>query len=463
MALHDTDFLAAVLRFILITISCKDQVVVRLTNGEILKGDWHAEMKASPPFVGRCIDLSKAYKQVAVAPESVPYGVLGHRTTAGGWQFHISRSLPFGASAAVFSFNKISKGLWHLMTHQLGLLTGVYFDFPVVEVLPLQHLTTSLVGAFLDLMGWQHATVGKKATPFAPTFTALGVNFCLKSLWDDEAVLENKPERIERLNKTFQQWRADGHAKKSQCASVHGMLNFACGFVLGHSLKPLSKAVQHMMESTASKGAVDEACQLAGALLPAIQPKTLRTVAGACRFVVYTDGAFEKGRATWGSLVWDRFWGEVPPPLLNFWLENAGSQVICEIELYAHLLVRWQCRHETENEMGISFIDNEAARYSLVKCSSPSPCMRAMIYGLSLLDIVHPFGAWHERVPSESNPADLPSREEIQAATSLFHATPVGDIVLPDLMLQFLMSVKFDQRLAKETSTLFMKRPPGTF
>ena len=89
--------------------------------------------------------------------------------------------------------------------------------------------------------------------------------------------------------------------------------------------------------------------------------------------------------------------------------------------------------------------------------------MKAMIYGLSLLDTVHPFGAWHERVPSESNPADLPSREEIQAATSLFHATPVGDIALPDLMLQFLMSVKFDQRLAKETSTLFMKRPPGTF
>ena len=83
-------------------------------------------------------------------------------------------------------------------------------------------------------------------------------------------------------------------------------------------------------------------------------------------------------------------------------------------------------------KMGISFIDDEAARYSLVKYSSPSPCMRAMIYGLSLLDAVHPFGAWHERVPSPSNPADLPSRGEIQKAIAMFGAEPLGDIVLPD-------------------------------
>ena len=465
LALHDTDFLAGFLRFVSTTLACQDEVVVHLSTGEVLRGRWHPEMGTSPAFLGRCIDLSKAYKQVAVAPGSIHHGVLGHRTSDGGWQFHVSRSLPFGATAAVFSFNKISRGLWHLMTRELGLLSGVFYDdFPVIEVEPLQQLTTMLVGTFLDLMGWQHATVGKKATPFSTTFTALGVNFSLDQLWNGEVTLQNKPERIERLERTFQQWQADGCVRKSQCASVHGMLNFASGFVLGHSLKPLCKAVLSMMDVNASKGALSEACKLAEALLPSIQPKTLWLTGESCRFVVYTDGAFEDGRATWGALVWDKekqfpsmFWGVVPDVLLQFWLANAGSQVICEIELFAHFLVRWIYRHDFDNEMGISFIDNEAARYSLVKYSSPSPCMRAMIYGLSLLDAVHPFGAWHERVPSPSNPADLPSRGEIQKAIAMFGAEPLGDIVLPDSILSFLMSVKFDQRLAKNACAHFIK------
>ena len=157
------------------------------------------------------------------------------------------------------------------------------------------------------------------------------------------------------------------------------------------------------------------------------------------------------------------FWGRVPEHLLQFWISNAGSQVICEVELYAHVLVRWELRHLLQDEMGISFIDNESARFALIKHTSPSPCMRSMIYALSFLDAVHPFGSWHERVPSKSNPADLPSRDEISKAVQLFGAVPFGDIQLPETFLNFLTTLKFDQQLAKETSALFMRRPPGAF
>ena len=211
LSLHDTDFMAALLRFISMTISWRDKVRVCLTSGEVLTGDWHPEMLECPPFVGRCIDLSKAYKQVAVSPGSLHHAVLGHRTSDGGWQFHVSQSLPFGASAAVFSFNKISRGLWHLMTHKLGLLATVFYDdFPVLEVQPLQHLTTSLVGAFLDLMGWLHATTGKKATPFSSTFTALGVNFSLGGLWQGRVVVEKQAREDEAPSRNISKlvtWR----------------------------------------------------------------------------------------------------------------------------------------------------------------------------------------------------------------------------------------------------------------
>ena len=129
-----------------------------------------------------------------------------------------------------------SRGLWHLLTHEFGLLSCVFYDdFPIVEVEPLKNLTTTLVRSFLDLLRWLHATVGKKATPFSPVFTALGVNFSLESLWKGEVLLENIAERISRLERIFGQWKEAEAAKRSQCASVHGMLNFACGFVLGHA------------------------------------------------------------------------------------------------------------------------------------------------------------------------------------------------------------------------------------
>ena len=157
------------------------------------------------------------------------------------------------------------------------------------------------------------------------------------------------------------------------------------------------------MEAGSVKHAVREACNLAEVLLPSVLPRRLKCYSAGCRFVVYTDGAYENGRATWGAIVWDKqlphpimFWGVVPAPLLQFWLANAGSQVICDVELYAYVLVRWQLRHQLQDELGTSFIDNESARYLLIKHSSQSPCMRSVICALSLLDAVHPFGSWHE-------------------------------------------------------------------
>ena len=121
LALHDADYVAAFLQFVGTVLANKDEVVVPLTTGEVRRGRWHAELKGYPKLLGRCVDLSKAYKQIAVAPASRKFAVLGHRTSNGGWAFYISNSLPFGASSSVFAFNKVSRGLWHLLTHQ-GLL-----------------------------------------------------------------------------------------------------------------------------------------------------------------------------------------------------------------------------------------------------------------------------------------------------------------------------------------------------
>jgi hypothetical protein len=62
-------------------------------------------------LLGRGVDLSKAYKQAGVAPQSARHSILGVRSETGVWKFFFSKSLPFGATSSVFAFNKITRHL----------------------------------------------------------------------------------------------------------------------------------------------------------------------------------------------------------------------------------------------------------------------------------------------------------------------------------------------------------------
>ena len=95
------------------------------------------------------------------------------------------------------------------------------------------------------------------------------------------------------------------------------------------------------------------------------------------------------------------------------------------------------------------FIDSESSRVTLIKRNSPSHAMFSMVSLLSLLDGVLPFSDWCERVPSASNPADLPSRGKSAELGKLLQATDCGDIPLPAYVLNFLRRDQFDVELAE--------------
>ena len=454
LALHDTDYIGGFLKFVTTVLSNCEMVVVPLLSGEVLSGAWHSDFDKQPQLLGRCVDLSKAYKQIAVSDSTLKFAVLGHRTKDGGWRFYVSKSLPFGASASVYSFNKVSRGLWHLLCHKLQLLSTVFFDdFPVFEFEPLQELTTKMIAAFFDLLGWLHATVGKKASPFASEMTALGVKFNTLDIWKGVVIISNKPERLTRLASMISSVVAQKSASKSDCASIHCMLNFACGFVLAKALKPACQSFSDMVYNKYSQTQLAEACKVSLFLLSSVKPIVLSPMEQDCEIVLYTDGAFEI------------FWGTVPQLLIDFWMKHAGTQVICEVEMYAHICYRWVKRHYIHRKLGISFIDNESCRFSLIKGSSPSPCMRRLINMVSIIESVFPFHSWHERVPSASNPAHLPSRGQWLEASHRFGGCPLGDISLPQCALNFMTSLSFSKKLAEELRFEIQSPeiPPGTF
>lgn len=457
LALQDTDFISGFLRFIAKVCANKAEVVVPLTDGSILRGPWHKTCK-SFRLQGRCMDLSKAYKQVAISRASLMHGVLGYEDVDRRWKLYTTQSLPFGASASVFAFIKISRALWHIMAHKLSVLCCVFYDdFPVFEQDEACKMTTQVLDSFFNLVGWKHAVTGEKATEFSSDVVALGVQYSLDKLSEGSFVVQNKPGRVDRIRSIVSSFSELSAIPRGDAAALAGLLNFAGGFVMGHSLKPACRVLSECAAGRVLEGRdKDEFCSFTLKLLENLRPRTISVASVETPIVVYTDGAYEDGVATWGALVIDPvtgtrhvLGGTVPDVLVRHWLRTVGEQVICEVEAFAYLAIRWDYRRLFNQRLGIGFIDNEAARIGFIKRSSSSHAMFLILAAVSILDTQFPFADWIERVPSASNPADLPSRgkaKELCVAVQALHCT---ETQLPPYLLSFLMSERFDLELAE--------------
>ena len=102
------------------------QVSLQLSDGTVLHGRLSSAAMAGEAILGRCFDLSKAYKQLAVSSASLKYSVLGARDSSGKWFYYIGQSLPFGSTASVYSFNKTARALQFLLWEDFGVVTTIW-------------------------------------------------------------------------------------------------------------------------------------------------------------------------------------------------------------------------------------------------------------------------------------------------------------------------------------------------
>ena len=84
------------------------------------------------PWWGKCLDLSKAYKQMAIHPSNRHLAVIFFHDQSGAPKYFVANSMMFGSTAAVYSFNRVSRSLWYLMNKLLVIPCGVFYDdFPM--------------------------------------------------------------------------------------------------------------------------------------------------------------------------------------------------------------------------------------------------------------------------------------------------------------------------------------------
>ena len=88
--------------------------------------------------------------------------------------------------------------------------------------------------------------------------------------------------------------------------------------------------------------------------------------------------------------------------------------------MFALICVRYRYAIRLHDQVGISWIDNESAKYACIKGTSLSHSMLVMCRVLQQVEAELPSSVWYERVSSHSNPGDLPSRNQVKRASKLF-------------------------------------------
>eukprot|EP00435_Cladocopium_sp_Y103_P003437 s3690_g1.t1 len=293
----------------------------------------------SGKWLGKCLDLSKAYKQMGIAPAHRHLAVIFFHGQDGQPRFYVANSLMFGATAAVYSFNRVSRSLWFLLNRMLAIPCGVlYDDFPLFNPAELACSADESASELLDLLGWRHARTGPKGKPFESSFQVLGCSLNLEAIDEGKVILENKPGRIDRLLEQLNKIKQANRMSLHEAQVLHGLLRYACGFLAGRNLHQVCAEVMAFGNSSAQgrlRNLVDF-CDYATECLKRAQPRVLSAGGERRPLLVFTDGAWEDSRAGIGAAVVDTATGQcwvwagvVPDQLLDRWRHTVGEQLIC--------------------------------------------------------------------------------------------------------------------------------------
>ena len=400
------------------------------------------------PWAGKTLDLTKAYKQLPVLPAHRDLCVIYVKGADGSDCYYIANALVFGATSAVYCFNRVARSLWFLMTKVLKIPCGFFYDdYPLFCLEAEGSMLDSQVSEFLSLLGWDHATSGSKGLPFDSVFTVLGMQLDLSRITDSTVVLANKPGRLERIVDRFKLVQTSGAISKHEAQVLRGLLQFASGFFAGRGLRQtccwLGSVIQGVRFGPSE---ISSMAEHAINVLASSTPRFLSAGPADPVLHLYTDGSWEKGIAGVGAVLIDAgtgvgrvFQGTVDPSLIGTWLSSVGEQLICEIELYALVAVRYQLGSLFEGRRCIYWIDNNAARGTVIKGWSRSPAMHDLALRLAEAEGLTPGMSWIERVPSFSNVADFPSRGEGSKVLKLAAASCVEPFPQDD---EFIRSVR---------------------
>ena len=159
--------------------------------------------------MGRTFDLRKAYRQIGIRRDQLDLAWISvfdpHQKRARVFKME---SMPFGATASVAAFLRISQAIKLIRTAGAALVwSSFYDDFVCICEPSAVKQTKRMIHLLFSSLGWELSTDADKNQDFSEAFNALGVRFNLATVDNGWFTISNtdarKDELRERIDAIF--------------------------------------------------------------------------------------------------------------------------------------------------------------------------------------------------------------------------------------------------------------------
>ena len=403
-------------------------VTFAMKDGSKLEGVLHPSLDfhEARSLVGRTLDLEAAYKQLLVKESSLWSSVLMVRDPELQPHYFISHVLPFGASASVYAFNRLSRAVYLIGTRLFGLVWSCYFDdFTQFDLECMGNSAQDTAGGLLTLVGWKFSTKESKRAAMAAAFSVLGVVVDLSSASNGSIMIKNKENRVRQITMEINSILAEGTFSVASASALRGRLQFAESQTFGravalHMQTCHQRAAGNAQGSFISDGMKSE-MEWARSFMMEDCPRVLKADMPERKFLIFTDASLEGENLIAGigmvalklessAVTHKSFFSECLPESVLENMQKETPKVIAALELLAAVLALETLKDVLSGSRVFLFIDNEAARANLISMSSPVAEHAKLLRRAWKIIREKSLFLWISRVPSASNIADEPSR-----------------------------------------------------
>lgn len=212
-----------------------------------------------------------------------------------------------------------------------GVLTVFYDDFPLLEPAGSSSLFDSMLSKFLSILGWHHATTGKKGLSYAESFDVLGATLNLSKINSGVFEVCNKAGRLERIQRLIQESKRTFPPKKHDVQVIAGLLQYATVQALGATLRLCSRACSSMAagKKTPTSRDFERLCDWMRGVISLVRPRLINVALKTRPLLVFEDASSDGSIARWGFVVADQsddtrlvFGGDIPDALVQHWIKQ---------------------------------------------------------------------------------------------------------------------------------------------
>ena len=386
---------------------------------------------------GRTYDLKSAYKQFPICQRD--FDLLRFMVAEPGklepTLFGFS-SLPFGGIGSVSAFLRISLCLWQLGIKGLRVMWTAFFDdYSVVSKESLKRSAAFGIESLFQLLGLTFAKEGKKAPPFSDVFSMLGLSVNLGTFKKGSVEIGHTEKRVSELDSSLGAVIDHGSLSMKEAERLRGRMNFFEGHAFGRGPAQALRTIDHQAKTGATSkklsASVLSAIEMLRCRLRSAIPLQISSVA-LSTWYLFTDGSCEAatGSGAVGAVLYDQggrlisaFSESVPADVMSSLLQDSANPIY-ELELYPVLISLRKWASKLAGSQVVSFVDNDAAKYALVRSCSATKMGASIIDAIRIIEQNFQLRVWYARVPTHSNPADAPSRLDVTGLESFL----VGDI-----------------------------------